>query len=411
MIGVIILFSFTLFLTHNYSPKLIGEYDFIRTFLLVLGTICLMGTEQSILYFAGVVKSKGSLKNLKDIYLKTTTILLVSSLTALIFLLLIGRGLINNFFNDSIIFTIIFKATICLFFFCLTTLNTEFFRAIDKVYTAELYRNTYKYLSVIIGAIYLLKIHKEEFLVDTFLIGFIVLSIISTISIKRILKVRINEQETIKTLNISYKEIIKSSYPMAISGTIFFLIMSFDIFFIKKYCGNNYVAFYSTVIKLVTVISTIFISVNINVSSKISELFFKNNLGELQKTLQSGSRLIFIICFPITVIICFFPQTLLNIFGKSYVAGANSLLIIMIGQVIASFFGNVNVYLNMTGRQKIYQNILLITLLIDLGLNILLVPKQGMFGAAIAFTCSNLFSTIVTTIVIYKKDKMKIYIH
>ena len=187
--------------------------------------------------------------------------------------------------------------------------------------------------------------------------------------------------------------------------------MSFDIFFIKKYCGNNYVAFYSTVIKLVTVISTIFISVNINVSSKISELFFKNNLGELQKTLQSGSRLIFIICFPITVIICFFPQTLLNIFGKSYVAGANSLLIIMIGQVIASFFGNVNVYLNMTGRQKIYQNILLITLLIDLGLNILLVPKQGMFGAAIAFTCSNLFSTIVTTIVIYKKDKMKIYIH
>ena len=411
MIGVIILFSFTLFLTHNYSPKLIGEYDFIRTFLLVLGTICLMGTEQSILYFAGVVKSKGSLKNLKDIYLKTTTILLVSSLTALIFLLLIGRGLINNFFNDSIIFTIIFKATICLFFFCLTTLNTEFFRAIDKVYTAELYRNTYKYLSVIIGAIYLLKIHKEEFLVDTFLIGFIVLSIISTISIKRILKVRINEQETIKTLNISYKEIIKSSYPMAISGTIFFLIMSFDVFFIKKYCGNNYVAFYSTVIKLVTVISTIFISVNINVSSKISELFFKNNLGELQKTLQSGSRLIFIICFPITVIICFFPQTLLNIFGKSYVAGANSLLIIMIGQVIASFFGNVNVYLNMTGRQKIYQNILLITLLIDLGLNILLVPKQGMFGAAIAFTCSNLFSTIVTTIVIYKKDKMKIYIH
>ena len=71
----------------------------------------------------------------------------------------------------------------------------------------------------------------------------------------------------------------------------------------------------------------------------------------------------------------------------------------MIGQVISSF------------RQKIYQNILLITLLIDLGLNILLVPKQGMFGAAIAFTCSNLFSTIVTTIVIYKKDKMKIYIH
>ena len=34
VIGIITLFGFTLFLTYNYDPKIIGQYDFIRTYLL-----------------------------------------------------------------------------------------------------------------------------------------------------------------------------------------------------------------------------------------------------------------------------------------------------------------------------------------------------------------------------------------
>jgi hypothetical protein len=44
IIGVATLFGFTLFLTKNYDPKIIGQYDFIRTYLLVLGSICILGT-------------------------------------------------------------------------------------------------------------------------------------------------------------------------------------------------------------------------------------------------------------------------------------------------------------------------------------------------------------------------------
>ena len=49
--GIALLFGFTLYLTHHYDPKIIGQYDFIRTYLLVVGSICLLGNEQSILYF------------------------------------------------------------------------------------------------------------------------------------------------------------------------------------------------------------------------------------------------------------------------------------------------------------------------------------------------------------------------
>ena len=57
-IGVITLFGFTFFLTKTYDPKIIGQYDFIRTYLLILGSICVLGTDQSILYFTGMLKSR-----------------------------------------------------------------------------------------------------------------------------------------------------------------------------------------------------------------------------------------------------------------------------------------------------------------------------------------------------------------
>jgi hypothetical protein len=52
VIGVFILFGFTLFLTKNFDPKTVGQYDFVRSFfLLVIGSISLLGCDQSILYF------------------------------------------------------------------------------------------------------------------------------------------------------------------------------------------------------------------------------------------------------------------------------------------------------------------------------------------------------------------------
>jgi O-antigen/teichoic acid export membrane protein len=187
VIGVVTLFGFTLFLTRNYDPKIIGQYDFIRAFLLVAGSLCLLGTDQSILYFTGLLKSRGQIEELKNIYKKIIIMIFFMSLISFIILIVLGNNLIKSFFNDTNIYLIIFKATITLFFYCLTFFNTEVFRALDSIYIAELYRNTFKYVSVIIGAIILVNLNKESYLVDTFLFGFVILSIISTIMIFKLL--------------------------------------------------------------------------------------------------------------------------------------------------------------------------------------------------------------------------------
>jgi O-antigen/teichoic acid export membrane protein len=187
--------------------------------------------------------------------------------------------------------------------------------------------------------------------------------------------------------------------------------MSFDIFFIKKYYGNEAVAYYSTSMKIITILSMIIISVNINVSTKIAEYFSSQNTIELRKTVKNSTRLIFFICFPLVVLICFFSKTILNFFGEGYETASSALILLMVGQGITAAFGATPIYLNMTGRQALYQYILIGAVLIDLILNIVLVPMYGMLGAAIAFTGCSIFWILTTAIIIYKKDKILIFLH
>ena len=406
--GALLLFGFTVFLTKSYSPKIVGQYDFSRTFLLVVGSICLLGFDQSILYFKGRLASKKSLEELKNIYSKMVFMLFLSSLTAFLIILIIDKTTINDYFSDDEVYSIILKSSIALFFSGISMLNTEVFRALDKLIIAELFRNIIKYVPLILGSIALFYYQKETYLVDVFLIGFVVLAIISSVFIFIYFN-KINKQKS--TEKIPQKEIFLKSYPIAISGMALFLLMSFDILFLKKYRNDETVAFYSVGVKIMTIVSIIIITINITVSAKISEHFSDQNRNELAKILKNSSRTIFGITLPVVVLLSIFSGHILSLFGEEYIAARQAFLILIIGQGVCSAFGSSSVYLNMTGRQHIYQIILIVAVIINFVLNRLLIPKYGMTGAAIAFVSSSFFWNFVSAVVIYRKDKMKVFLN
>lgn len=412
IIGVVTLFGFSLFLTHNYDPKIIGQFDFIRIVLLVLSSICVLGTDQSILYFTGILKSKNEIQKLKMIYKKIVLLIFVLCLLLLLIFFGIGQNSINLFFNDKSTYVLMTKAIIALFFYSITLFNTETIRALDKIYIAELFRNTFKYVSVIFGAIVLFYYHQETYLVDTFLIGFVALSIITTIIIFRLFKKQKDDSILPSDTNpFSYSFIAHKSYPMAISNLAVFLMMTFDIVFLKKFKGDETVAYYAIAMKLVSILFMINNSVYISVSLKIAQLYTDNNKKELLKTLKQSARMIVFLTVPVVLFVCLFSENILYFFGENYTQSKQALLILMVGQLFASFFGVSAIYLNMTGRQSIFQIVLIFAVLVNLILNIILIPEYSMTGAAIAFVSSLLFWNIVTAIIVYKKDKLLIVFH
>ena len=113
----------------------------------------------------------------------------------------------------------------------------------------------------------------------------------------------------------------------------------------------------------------------------------------------------------ILIIIGIFSKNILLIFGQGYDVASSTLVILMAAIACGAMFGVNFIYLNMTGRQKIFQYILMITVVFNFFLNKYLVPRYGLIGAAIAFLISTLIWNIISALYIYKKDNVKVFIH
>jgi len=404
--GVILFFGLTLFLTNNFDPSLVGQYDFSRSLLIFLGALSVFGMHQSVIYYGGYLASIDNLWYIKRIYYKMVLMILIISTLVFFASLLLKIESIGTLFNTSLSATVE-KTVLTLFFYGLTMFNIDVFRGIKKIYLSEFHRNIIRYTLFFIGILVIYFTNNESYLVDVFLLNFAILALLSTMILLFIFSG--NEYEK-GVVNISYKEIIKRSAPMAVSAASFLLMQSLDILMLANFTNYELVAYYGSAVKLTMIIALVLASVNSVITPQIAELFASEKMGILRDRIKKGTRLIFIITFPMILILGIMPSFILGFFGENYISAKNALWILLAGQVINSLCGSVGVYLNMTGKQRPFQRILVSALILNIVLNYFLIPEFGMSGAAIATSTSMILWNIIAVIYVYRKDKIKVYL-
>ena len=409
--GVFVLFLFTLFITNFFSPENVGRYDFVRSTVMIIGGIALMGTNQAIIYYSGLLKAKNSMGSIKSIYFKMLKIIAMTSFAFLflyLFLSVENKTIINSIFNKPDAFNLVFKSFAVLIFFTSTMLNIDTIRAIEKTMISELYRNIFRYTPVFIGAIVLFFMNRQDLIVDVYLAGFFILSMISSTHVLLSFKKEPYAQNN--PLSYTTKEILKVSSPMAVSAMAYFVMQSIDVIILAIYEGFDKLAYYSVSVKLATLIALALLSVNIVVAPKIAELYEKKKKKEMQTIIKKSTRIIFIISVITLLFLVLFSEFILGLFGQNYLVAKQALIILIFGQFFNSISGPGAIYLNMTKRQGVLNRILLTGLIINIALNFYLIPNYGISGAAIATLISFVFWNIIIILYIYHKDQVKVFL-
>ena len=407
--GVALMFCLSLFLTNYYSAEIVGQYDFVRSTIMILSGISLIGTNQAIIYYSGVLTSKNSFGSIKNIYFKMVSLVFIICSFLYIPLLLVSEDFINQIFNKQESYDLIELSVQGLIFYSITMLNIDTIRALKKTTTSELFRNLFRYTPFLLFSIILYAIDRPEDLVVWFIYSFVVLCVVSTAAVFVLLLNKDFPATT--TQKYSTKDIIKTSYPMALSAISYFLMQSIDILFLGAFDTFESIAYYSVAVKIATVTSLALISVNIVIAPKIAKIYNDRNFSELKSMIRKATRINVLISSPILLILFFFPDFLLSMFGDNYTLAKNAFLVLLIAQFFNSITGPSALYLNMTGRQKILNFILLISLLINVILNVILIPKFGMVGAASATTISFVISKLIASAVVLYLDNVKTYIY
>ena len=406
--GVVLLFLFTMFLTNYYSAELVGKYDFVRSTIMILSGVSLIGTNQAIIYYSGFLKSKNSLESIKNIYVK---MLMMTTALCLLFILgyaMLPEEFINELFNKQEAHSLILKSIAALFFYTTTMLNIDTLRALNKTISSELYRNIFRYTPIFIFSIILYYTQNQEWLIEAFLASFLLLSLTTLIQVGLLFK-KLNLPKN-NDYNFSYHQIFARSYPMALSAIAYFIMQSVDIIILTAYEGFESIAYYSVAVKLATVTALALMSVNIVVAPKIAEIYSTNDFEKLNKLINDSARIIFVISIPVLIILFVFSDFMLGLFGENYVLAREALLLLLGGQFFSSLCGPGAVYLNMKGKQKKLNTILILGLGINVILNLVLIPAYGIEGAAVATLISMIFWNSLIVAVIYSTDRIKIFI-
>lgn len=199
----------------------------------------------------------------------------------------------------------------------------------------------------------------------------------------------------------------KVAFLFFFQGIIASLNSRFDILVLENYCSEAELAYYDIAIKISSLMGIVLLTVNLVIAPEISKLYANKQLKKLEMLVQRSIKIAFLATIPITFFLIIFGPMVLKLFGKSFEAGYPILIIFTVVQIVNVGAGSVGNILNMTGHEKEVIVGILISLAFNVGLNLFLVPRFGMMGAALATG----FSIVIWNIILWMAVKQKIGIN
>lgn len=200
-----------------------------------------------------------------------------------------------------------------------------------------------------------------------------------------------------KALNAGEKRYwLRSLLPLGLISSMHVLNYHVDVLVLGLLSPKEEVGIYRAVLQAATFVLFGLQSMNMLVAPYFARFRASGDAVRLQKLVTWSARVSLALAAPITIVFAFYGGSLLELlFGTEFHRGHFALLILSVGQFVSAFFGSVGFLLNMSGYEGSTARVMGIATLINLILDVLLIPPFGIIGAAIATASSIVFWNVL----------------
>lgn len=116
----------------------------------------------------------------------------------------------------------------------------------------------------------------------------------------------------------------------------------------------------------------------------IAELHARGETALLQRLFQTTTKWCLGVTWPLVAVVLLFSQALMGLFGAEFEAGATCLSVLALGQMVNVSAGSAGYLLLMCGYQRAKIKAIIAMAILTVVLNLLLIPRWGILGAAAA---------------------------
>ena len=176
---------------------------------------------------------------------------------------------------------------------------------------------------------------------------------------------------------------LKYSLPLVLVGVSYMLLHETDRLMLGYFLGTKSVGLYEAAARL-AYLSEIFINSFAGIFSPLAAGFHhKGELERIRFLLVTTTRWTLILTLPVVGLLLIFPKFFLGWFGSQYEVVAFPLMFMTFAYLTSAGTGNTGTLLKMVDRQNVEVINTVATVVLNIVLNLLLIPVYGIAGAAI----------------------------
>jgi O-antigen/teichoic acid export membrane protein len=385
-----------------YGAEIMGIVAMINSFMSLAVVFAVLGTDTSILRLIPEHVARYSVTSAFLIYRKIQYF--VAGVAVLLgSLLFLGSNLIaKNVFSKPHLSFFIALSSVFLIFLSIAVLNTQAIRGLRLIRTFAFMQMLPAVSKLIILILITLFFFNPYNPIYAIFASCAITAIAGALIMQIVFKKKILPFDVV--FNMPVKGILAISFPMFMTATINLAIGQTGILILGIFRTEAEVGYYDIAVKLAMLTTFALGAVNTMVAPKFSELFHSGNMNDLFYVAQKSAKLIFWTTVPILAVLFVLGKPILSLlFGPEFKVAYGAMMLLVIGQFVNSVAGSCGYFMEMTGNQNTYLNIVLGAAIICVGLNFALIPSFGTIGAAIAGMASIIFWNIVTLIFIKMK--------
>lgn len=389
IIGTISNLLLNVWIARTLSIEILGFYNLMQSLLLFLAIPTRLGLD---VYSIKVIPSLDLDMKLINSFIWRCFINLITFfiLIALLFILvrpLVEQHLLDGIsLNDYLIFFLSATLGYSVIFFM-----TSIYRSFGDVINYSVFQNFYTpFLTLLL----VVAIHTLTGVVDPLKVYLLVLITGAPITfiylfffIRKKYKYRLKFER-----KLYRKPILKNSYPLIITSSAIFLMSYLGAFFISYFHGVREAGLYSGVVRLCVPIIFLGVAIKNYTAPKISKMYHNDNIKGVREVYKKSIQVLALLSVPIVLTYYIKPDFFLGFFGNEFIDYETPFLLYLSSVFISTvFLGPIGYLLAMSGNEKFYQKVIIISLVLNVILSVILIPDYSTTGAALATLVSTIF--------------------
>ena len=196
------------------------------------------------------------------------------------------------------------------------------------------------------------------------------------------------------------------SAPRGAASICAMALVWLDVLLVGYIVSLRMAGIYGVANRYLVVVTFALAAVGGTIGPQVSRLLSLGRVHEVRRLYQAATAWVMAIGWPVSLMLALFAPFFMRLFGREFAAGATALTILALMMLYVSATGNNTVLLVMSGKTSTSLYVGVITLAVNVGANLYLIPRLGINGAALAWALSLLVANAIITVILYRRLRL-----